>query len=188
MLSGDYAIGLLTIITGLAIADVVVSLHLLLVNRARVRWDWLALLTALFIVLLIVAIWGISYRSLGNRQFNPPLWLFAARLAQIVPMYLAARASLPDEIGPDGVALADHYAANARYFWASVALTYVIFIAFIASTSGAYELVATYFSPAAQLVMMAVLIAVPRRAVHAALVPLIVALFCYDHLLHPMFG
>jgi uncharacterized membrane protein len=187
-LSGDYEIGLLTIITGLAIADVVVSLHGLLVSRARVRWDWLALLAALFIVLLIVAIWGISYRSMGNRQINPPLWLFAARLAQIIPMYLAARAALPDCIDDDGVVLADHYAANSRYFWASVAVTYVLYIAFIASTTGAYELLATYFSPTIQLAMMAVLVATPRRAVHALLVPAIVAMFCYDHLLLPMFG
>ena len=188
MLTGDYAIGLLTIITGLAIADVVASLHVLLVNRARVRWDWLAMLAPLFIVLLIVAIWGISYRNMGNRQFDPPLWSFAARLAQIIPMYLAARASLPDAVGKEGVGLADHYASVSRYFWASVAITYIIFLAFNVYRLGAGALVGPYASPAAQLLMMFVLVAVPRRRVHALLVPAIFALFCYDHLTRPMFS
>src|SRR5262245_1133905 len=40
MPSGDFAIGLMTIITGLAIADMVASTHLLLMHRARVQWDW----------------------------------------------------------------------------------------------------------------------------------------------------
>jgi hypothetical protein len=130
-MSGDYAIGLLTIITGLAIADVVTSLHLLLVNRSRVQWDWLSLLATLFIVILIVAIWGISYSSIGARNYNPPLWEFAARLGQIIPMYLAARAVLPDVVGPKGVSLADHYLTVCRYFWASVMLTYAIYLGFL---------------------------------------------------------
>ena len=46
----------------------------------------------------------------------------------------------------------------------------------------------TYLSPAAQLAMMAVLIAVPNRRVHTVLVPIIFALFCFNHLLHPMFS
>ena len=76
MLSGDFTIGLMTIITGLAIADMVASTHGLLMNRSRVSWDWLALLAATFIFLLIVSTWGISYRTMGNQNINPPLWLF----------------------------------------------------------------------------------------------------------------
>ena len=188
MLSGDYAIGLLTIITGLAIADVVISLHLLLLNRARVRWDWLAILAAVLIVLLITVIWGLSYQNMGNRDFNPPLWQFALRLAQIVPMYLAARAILPDEVGKDGVSLADHYAEVSRYFWASIAVTYLIYLVFNLSQEGAATLLGYYLLPAAQVAMMAVLIADSRRGVHALLVPIIFAWFCYDHLAKPMFG
>ena len=52
MLSGDFGIGLMAIITGLAIADMVASTHGLLMDRRRVRWDWLAALAATFIFLL----------------------------------------------------------------------------------------------------------------------------------------
>lgn len=187
-MSGDYAIGLLTIITGLAIADVVTSLHLLLINRSRVRWDWLSLLGTLFIVLLIVAIWGISYASIGGRDFNPPLWQFAARLGQIIPMYLAARAVLPDEVGPEGVSLADHYLTVCRYFWSSVAITYAIYLGFLLTQSGPSILLGVDASPALQLLLMLVLIIFCRRSVHAVIVPIIVAMLCFDHLLRPMFG
>lgn len=187
MLSGDFAIGLMTIITGLAIADMVASMHLLLMNRDRVRWDWLAMLAAIFIFLLIVSSWGISYRNMGNQTINPILGLFIITLAQVIPMYLAARAVLPDAIGADGVSLAAHYAQISRYFWSAVAMTYVIFIVYGMYALGLAVAIGQYFSPSIQLVMMIVLIVVRRRWVHAALVPLIFLLFCYDHLLEPMF-
>lgn len=188
MLSGDFTIGLMTIITGLAIADMVASTHGLLMNRTRVRWDWLAILVAIFIFLLIVSSWGISYRTMGNQTINPPLWLFVLGLSQIVPLYLAARASLPDVVDEKGVSLAAHYAQVHRYFWASVAFTYLMFVAYGVHVLGRGVLSATYISPAAQLVMMVVLILVPDRRIHVLLVPIVFALFCYNHLLGPMFS
>lgn len=188
MLSGDFAIGLMTIITGLAIADMVASLHGLLMHRQRVRWDWLAGLVAVFIFLLIVSSWGISYRTMGNQMINPPLWMFVVGLSQIVPLYMSGRASLPDTVGDKGVSLAAHYAEVRRYFWASVAFTYLMFVAYGAVILGPKVLIGSYVSPFAQLLMMAILIAVPDRRVHMLLVPVIVLLFSYDHLFSPMFS
>jgi hypothetical protein len=188
MLSGDFAIGLMTIITGLAIADMVASTHVLFMNRKRVRGDWLAILAAIYIFMLIVSSWGISYRTMGNQMINPPLWLFVIGLSQIIPLYLSARASLPDTVDEQGVSLAAHYADVRRYFWASVAFTYLMFIAYGVVTLGPRVLLGSYLSPAIQLVMMVVLIVVSDRRVHAALVPIIALLFCYDHLLSPMFS
>jgi len=188
MLSGDFAIGLMTIITGLAIADMVASTHGLLMNRERVRWDWLATLAAVFIFLLIVSSWGISFRTLGNQTINPHLWLFVVGLSQIIPVYLAARASLPDVVDEKGVSLAAHYAEVSRYFWASVAFTYFIYLGYAAYTFGPAAFLGGYWSPFAQFLMMAVLIAVPDRRVHVLLVPVIFALFSYDHLNHRMFA
>ena len=188
MLSGDYTIGLMTIITGLAIADMVASMHGLLMNRERVRWDWLAILAAIYIFMLIVSSWGISYKTMGNENINPPLWLFVLGLSQIIPLYLSARASLPDSVDDAGISLADHYLKIRRYFWGSVAFTYFMFVAYGLFVLGPRGLSATYLSPAAQLVMMALLIVVPNRRLHTILVPLIFLLFCYNHLLSPMFS
>ena len=188
MLSGDFAIGLMTIITGLAIADMVASTHVLLMNRASVQWDWLAILAAIFIFMLIVSSWGISYRTMGNQMINPPLWLFVTGLSQIIPLYLAARASLPDDVGGKGIALADHYAQIRRYFWASIAFTYLMFVAYGVYVLGVQSLSMTYLSPAVQLVLMTILIVTGNRRVHAVLVPVIFLLFCYNHLFHAMFS
>ena len=188
MLSGDFAIGLMTIITGLAIADMVASTHVLLMNRSRVREDWLAVLAAIYIFLLIVSSWGISYRTMGNQMINPPLWLFVIGLSQIIPLYLAARASLPDAVNEKGVSLAAHYAEIRRYFWMSVAFTYLMFVAYGVAILGPAVLLGSYLSPFAQLLMMIALIAVPNRRVHALLTPIIFLLFCYDHFTSSMFS
>lgn len=188
MLSGDFAIGLTTIITGLAIADMVISTHGLLMNRRKVCWDWLAMLAAVYIFLLIVSSWGISYKTLGNKMVDPPLWLFVVGLSQIIPLYLAARASLPDAVDDKGVDLAAHYGEIHRYFWASVAFTYFMYLAYALYAVGPSRFAAGFWSPFAQLLMMAVLMAVPARRVQAALVPLVFLGFSYDHLLVPMFA
>lgn len=188
MLSGDFAIGLMTIITGLAIADMVASTHILLMNRDRVRWDWLATLAAVYIFLLIVSSWGISYRTMGNQMINPPLWLFVIGLSQIIPLYLSGRASLPDAVDAKGLSLAAHYAEVRRYFWASVAFTYLMFVGYGVFVLGPGVLLSSHLSPFAQLLMMIVLVVVANRRVHALLVPIIALLFCYDHLLSPMFS
>jgi hypothetical protein len=188
MTSGEFAIGLMTIITGLAIADLVISLHGLLMHRRKVRWDWLAVIAALYVFLLIVSTWGIYFRNLANQQIEPPLWLFAIYLGQAITMYLAARASIPDEVSAEGVCLADHYARISRYFWAALALTYLIYLGFSLASTGPGHMLGPYLSPVAQLVMMLVLTAIPSRRVHALLVPLIFLLFCYDHLMSPMFA
>lgn len=188
MTSGDFAIGLMTIITGLAIADMVISLHGLLMNRARVSWDWLAVLAAIYIFLLIVSSWGISFRTMGNQMIDPPLWLFVIGLSQIIPLYLAARSSLPDAVDDKGIDLAAHYAEVSRYFWASVGFTYLMYLAYATYANGAPALLGTFLSPSIQLLMMAVLTVVPVRRVHTLLVPAIFMLFCYDHLLNPMFA
>ena len=192
MSSGDFTIGLMTIITGLAIADMVASTHVLFMNRERVRWDWLALLAATFVFMLIVSSWGISYRTMANQNINPPLWLFVLGLSQIIPLYLAARASLPDAVDEGGVSLADHYAKHRRYFWGSIAFTYFMFVAYGVYVLGAGGLSVTYLSPAlspaAQLVMMAALILRPNPRLHTILLPVIFLLFCYNHLINPMFS
>jgi hypothetical protein len=188
MTSGDFAIGLMTIITGLAIADMVISLHGLLMHRRRVRWDWLALVAALYVFLLIVSTWGIYFRNLANQQIDPPLWLFAIYLGQAITMYLAARASIPDEVTAEGVCLADHYVRISRYFWTALAFTYLIYLGFSLAGTGPRLMLGPYLPPSAQLLMMLVLVAVPNRRIHAILVPVIFALFCYDHLFKPMFA
>ena len=54
MSGADFIVGLLTIVTGLAICDMIVSLHGLLINRRHVKWDWLTLVSAAFVLLATI--------------------------------------------------------------------------------------------------------------------------------------
>ena len=189
MSGGEYLLGLILIITGLAITDIVVSLHGVLLNRARVKWDWLALLAAAYIFLMIVNSWGLSFQAFNTDKINPPLWQFLELLGQIIPLYLAARASLPDHVPDEGVDLAKHYALVSRYFWSAVAATLVLYLLGAVFDSGTFApAIVDRWGAVAQLLLMVPLIAVQSRRVHAIVVPLIVAIFCFDHLTVPLFG
>lgn len=190
MSGGEYLLGLILIITGLAISDMVVSLHCVLLNRHKVKWDWLAMLAAAYIFLMIVNSWGISFQTFRGDDINPPLWQFLELLGQIIPLYLAARAALPDEVGSKGADLAAHYAKVSRYFWTAIATTLLLYLvgsSFTAADGVAANLMAKW-GTIAQLVLMVAMIAVRDRRLHAIALPLVVAIFCYDHLTTPLFG
>lgn len=188
MSGGEYLLGLILIITGLAISDLVVSLHAALINRAKVKWDWLALLAAAYIFLMIVNSWGITFRSYGHDDANLPLWEFLELMGQIIPLYLAARAALPDDCS-DETDLAIHYAHVSRYFWVAIATTLTLYFIGISFGRGAF-LPALRDNPgaAAQLLLIVPLIVWNDRRLHALVVPLIVLIFSFDHLTQPMFG
>ena len=187
--SSNYLLGLFVIITGLAIADIVVSLHGILLNRRIVKWDWLAILAAVFVFLVVVVSWGIMFRAWHQPNVNPTIWAFLVTLGQIIPLYLAARASLPDQVPAEGIDLADHYAHVSRYFWSAIAVSYGLFLAAVTyNRSAGEDPLATRWNGLAQLILMLVLIAFPQRRVHAIVVPLIMVLFVFDHLTGRLLG
>jgi hypothetical protein len=187
--SSNYLLGLFVIITGLAIADIIVSLHGILLNRRIVKWDWLTLLAAAFIFLLIVVSWGLSFQAWHQQDANPTIWAFLVTLCQFIPLYLAARASLPDEVPEQGVDLAEHYAHVMRYLWSAVAVTYALYLlAVILTRPFTEELLRERWNGTVQLILMLVLIAVPKRSVHQIIVPVIMALFIFDHLTGRLLG
>lgn len=65
----EYLLALVSILIGLAVADLATCMHRLLRARSRVRWDWLPLASALIVMLLILQFWWGFYR-LGTS----PVW------------------------------------------------------------------------------------------------------------------
>jgi hypothetical protein len=57
----EYLLALVSILIGLAIADLSMSLHRLLRARHHVKWDWLPLAAASLVMLLILEFWWIFY-------------------------------------------------------------------------------------------------------------------------------
>jgi len=174
-----YILALLAIITGLAISDLVVSLHGLLLNRRNVQWDWLALVAAAFIFLQIVVSWGISYRAYDGVPEGPWVWEMVLTLCQTIGLYLAARAALPDHVQPgQQVDLAAHYAFVSRYFWASLLVTHVLYLMFAIVFGNPLAHLAAY-APA--IVISSAIIALvifPSRKFHRLVVPALFALLC----------
>ena len=116
----EYALGLFSVLIGLAIADVATSFHRLLRSRQAVTWDPLALLGALYALLIAVGmwfdLWGVRDVT-GARHF----FFYLIMVADLFVVFLIAAASLPDD--PASVPnLREFYSWNRQYFWALIAL------------------------------------------------------------------
>ena len=130
MSGADFIIGLLTIVTGLAICDMIVSLHGLLINRRNVKWDWLALVSAAFVVLAIINTWRMTYVAFQDAEKGPAIWVFLLILMQNVGLYLAARTVLPDKVDlGEPFDLATYYEFIDRYLWSAILTATAAYIA-----------------------------------------------------------
>lgn len=114
----SYVIGLLSIVTGLALSDVGLSLHRLLRRRRDVRWDWLVLATAAYFGFAVVRYW---YQVWSIRDFPgvTSLFFFLGILIESFVLFLMAAACLPDgdDLGPGVVDLKRFQHENSRYIW-----------------------------------------------------------------------
>lgn len=111
----EYVSVLASIIIGLALVDILVSLNRLIRTGREVRWHWAAPLAALLVTLTIVQIWWSLFRPEGAPM---TIGQFLPLLVEMVILFLLAAASLPDEQTPDGMDLRAYYDRNGPYFWA----------------------------------------------------------------------
>ena len=189
MSAGEYLLALLAIITGLAITDMATSLHGLLVNRRFIRWDWLALAAAALVLVVIANSWGVSYRAFNAETIDHPLWYFLLALASIIPLYLAARAALPDEIEPgQDLDLAAHYASNSRYFWAAIALATLLYLVQVSIDHGVEWTMRERWPTLLYLVATVPLIVWQARSLHRVLLPALGIILCATALPSRMLG
>lgn len=129
MRTNEYVLSLMAIISGLAITDLISSLHRLLRARKRVRWDWLPLVVAMFTAMALTVSWFVSWQVNAVQNYNPPFWrFFFLTLGQLVPLYLAAAAALPDEVPAEGLDLKQFYAENSRYVWGALTAMMLMFM------------------------------------------------------------
>jgi len=182
MSGADYILGLLAIITGLAISDMIVSLHGLLINRRHVKWDWLPLVAASCVLLLIISTWRILYVGFQGAVKGPPIWVFVMILTQNVGLYLAARAALPDRVNiGEPWDLRAHYDFVDRYLWSALALSYGAFI-FLSALEpillGKLQFPNTFFHALVGFPVIVALVIWPSRKLHRIVVPLFFLWVC----------
>ena len=133
----EYVLPMVSILIGLAIGDLSLSLHRLLRARRRVEWDWLPLAAALLVILLILQFWWEFY-TIGRAEVWTRYWGFLILAAALISMFLLASAALPDAVPDDWLDLTAYYDENRRYFWVLFAVFTVL--AFVLDFFGVSDL------------------------------------------------
>lgn len=110
----EYTSVLASIIIGLSLVDVLVSLNRLIRAGQSVRWHWAAPATALLVSLTIIQIWWSSY---SPQDAPMTIGQFLPLLVELVILFLLAAAVFPDEIPAGGLDLRLYYDRNGPYFW-----------------------------------------------------------------------
>lgn len=108
----DYITVLVAVVVGLAIGDMALSLHRLVRDRRRVRWDWVSPLAALLVLTELFNFWwqwrGFSGTTLGA---------VAPYFVSLILLFLTAAVTLPDGIPETGIDLGAYFDENRSYFW-----------------------------------------------------------------------
>ena len=123
----EYALGLYSVLIGLAIADVAASFHRLVRSREPVNWDPLALLAAFYALVTAIGMW-FDIWTVRNVAQTRHFFFYLSMVASLFVLYLIAATSLPDSPAHDGD-LRVYYDKNRRYFWLLIALFQAGYIA-----------------------------------------------------------
>jgi hypothetical protein len=150
-------------VIGLAIADMAASLHRLLRNRARVRWDWVAPLAATLILVELFNNWW-NWRMFTGNTFAEVAPYFLA----LILLFLTASATLPDEVPDTGVDLRRYFDENRAYFWTVYGCYLIVWIGIgtsrdVAQGASFPQLLRTWYFDYASIVACFVLVFVRPR-------------------------
>ena len=110
----EYVSVMASIIIGLALVDILVSLNRLTRAGRLVRWDWAAPLAAVLVVLTLIQIWWGLYEP---EDPTVTIGQFLPNLVELVILFLLAAAALPDSVPDEGIDLKAYYDRNGSYFW-----------------------------------------------------------------------
>jgi hypothetical protein len=116
----DYGLGLVSILVGLALADVAASLHRLLRQARLVTWDGRVVLC---IVLVIITITGMWFEVWSIRSVKAVLSypFYLSLFLEFMVLFLVCAACLPDE-PEESCDLNAFYEKNRTYLWSLFAL------------------------------------------------------------------
>lgn len=169
---------LITIIFGLMLTDLFASVHRLIRHRRRVRWHWLPLLTAWYVLAMVLKNWWGLVFDEGSGSWGSG-WIFFYYGHLLLLLYLVASAVLPDEVPEAGLDLEDHYYRTRRHFWGLLTAVYVMLLAYAALRPVFTEQPLVPMALVSNAVMAAVslsLARVRRTGYHSVVVVLLVAL------------
>lgn len=172
----DIIVTLFTIVYGLILTDLFASLHKLLRIWKKVKWNWLPLLSAWYLFLLIIKNWwDLAIPEVRMNEYN--IIYFVAYGHLLILLYLLASAVLPDNVSDQGINLKTYYFRNHRYFWglmAGVGLMSLLISMILQMSAKAsvniYNIVANVI-----FLLLTILLAITKKYwAHAVVVPLFV--------------
>ena len=121
---------LITIVYGLVITDLFSSFHKLIRAGKKVKWHWLPIATAWYILHVILKNWwGLTSTSGGAHWENIITFILYAHL--LLLLFLLVSAVLPDSVPEEGIDMKEYYFKNHTYIWGL--LSAVIILAVIMS-------------------------------------------------------
>ena len=121
----DYALGLISILVGLALADVAGSLHKLLRQGSAVKWDGRVILSVAVVITLITGMW-FSVWSVRSDKAVLSFPFYLSFFFEFMVLFLVCAACLPDD-AVENRDLGEFYEKNARYLWSLFALFQISF-------------------------------------------------------------
>lgn len=116
----QYLAAFVSIVLAIAVSDMLMSLHRLLVARRYVTWRALPLAVALYVFLMILS----EFFSLWvNANVAEVSFLYLVLLVSVSSVsVLAALAALPDGVPESGIDLGTHYNEQRLYLFAMLAV------------------------------------------------------------------
>jgi hypothetical protein len=180
----DYAVGLISILVGLALADVATSLHKLLRHVDSTRWDGRVLLSVAFVIIKITGMWFAVWQIRAVKEaLSFPFYLSV--FLEFMVLFLVCAACLPDEAA-ENCDLGAFYEKNRRYLWSLFALFQISFFfhwIYFVGFSGIdrAELVVRGSTVLAPLIMFLLLRTIRSRGFHYVVLLVLIGLALCEH-------
>jgi len=138
----EYAAIFYGFVVGLALQNILSSVHKLLEAGRRVRWHWMAPATALYAAILTLGSFWTWWLKRDENHGQRTFLTFLLTAAALSLLFLACAATLPDEVPEQGFDLRKYYFENQRRFWSLYAATFAL-----NSLTWAIALVQSGFAP-----------------------------------------
>jgi len=160
----EYALGLFSVLIGLALADIAMSAHKLVRNFRTVRWDVRVIISSLLVIVVIVRMWFAFWtiRNVGA-VLNFPFYL--SLFIELMILFLLASTCLPDE-PTENCDLTRFYEGNQRTLWvvfAAFELSFLLHWFYFGGGEMPGAKIALAFVP---LTVCVVLLLIRRRSLH----------------------
>ena len=173
---------LVTIIFGLMLTDLFASVHRLIRHRRRVRWHWLPMLVAWYVLAMVLKNWwALAFQE--NTEVWGSGWIFLFYGHLFLLLYLLVSAVLPDEIPAGGVDLKEYYFTTRRHFWGLQAGVSLLLLGFSLLRPLFWEQTLSLGAVLSNAIMAAVAVSLAwsgRFAYHAVIVIVMVTLMALE--------